>query len=374
MKNRNRKGAVLPLIAVSMVTLILLLGLMVELNWLYSTRFEAQSASDLSTRSALAKLYDQGQLNGGAVNQAKDFGVHIYGLNFNRSAPITSNDLAFGEIDDNDEFQEIRGGGPNLRNITASRVEFSQHYTTMLGTLIAKNEIDLGVFSVAEATQVNMVLSLDASRSMNRSARSEEGEWPPGVSNSRQPPVEGSRWFALREAVANFIPQLEAKNIDFGLVTFGGGLAGGFSSPLDADFSRIEAEIDSATVTGPVTLGVLDRYTGLPALGKGTSIYDGIADSTTVLLRRDAPGQRFIILFTDGSQSVQGERPDELVAAREAAAEGIVIFTIGYDVDEPSLDEIASITGGQAFSVNSPEELADALSKIVSFVHARIVQ
>ena len=55
---KQRNGAVLPLIAFLMLSLILALGLMVELNWLSASRFEAQSASDLATRSALARLYD----------------------------------------------------------------------------------------------------------------------------------------------------------------------------------------------------------------------------------------------------------------------------------------------------------------------------
>ena len=373
MKHRNRKGAVLPLIAVMMVTLVLLLGLMVELNWLYSTRFEAQSASDLATRSALAKLYDnQGELDENSVEEAKAFGVDIYGLNFNRSAPIDTDDIAFGELDRNHEFQEFSGDG-NLRDISASRVQYSQRFTSMLGTLIAKNEVDLGVFSVAEAGQVDMVLSLDSSRSMNKNS-TRDRRLPPNARSIHERPMLGSRWFALRDATGNFITQLESADVDFGLVTFGGGLSHSLVSPLDAQFSRIEEEIGPAAETGPLVLDVMDQYTELPALGFGTSIYDAIEDGITLLERRNSPARRYIVLFTDGEQVVFGERPDELVAAREAADKGIVIFTIGYDLSEGALDEIADITGGESFSVDNPRELAAAFSSIAALIRTRIVQ
>ena len=96
---KQRNGAVLPLIAFLMLSLILALGLMVELNWLSASRFEAQSASDLATRSALARLYDNTtNLDQLAIDEAKDLGVEIYQRNF-PSLPIAAADLDFGRLD-----------------------------------------------------------------------------------------------------------------------------------------------------------------------------------------------------------------------------------------------------------------------------------
>ena len=163
MRNQKR-GAVLPLIAVLLVAMIAVLGLMVELNWLYSKRFEAQSASDLAARSTLANLYaDTGNLTEAEKDAARDLGVQIYGLNFPTN-PIQASDLEIGEVAADGSFNEITNS--NLfHQINSAQVQHEQPFTPLLGTLLAKNAIDLEVFSRAEATRAEVVLCLDASRS-----------------------------------------------------------------------------------------------------------------------------------------------------------------------------------------------------------------
>ena len=375
MKSQTRNGAVLPFIAVVLGMMILLLGLTVELSWLYSTRFEAQSASDLSARSALAVLYsNEDELNQDAIDRAKQIGVDIYGLNFSRSEPITGDDLALGRVNATKEFEEITDAS-DFRNITASRVGYAQEFTSLLGTMIAKNKIDLGVRSVAEANRLDLILSLDASRSMNRSADRSRGRLPPGASGIHEPPIAGSRWFALAEGVNNFITSISSDRSQLGLTTFGGGLRyRRLVSPLDSTFGRIELELGKMSVNGPETIEIMNDYTDFPALGYGTSIYDGVNDSIDVLLRSTIPSKRFIVLFSDGEQVTFGARPDELQAAHRAAAEGITIFSIAYDVNSYKLEQMATITGGTFFPVSSQEGLDQAFASIATTLKTRITQ
>ena len=124
---QNRSGAVLPLAAALMVAVILVLGLMVEISWLNERRFEAQSASDLATRSALAKLYDNTKtLDQTAVDQAKAVGLQVQEANFSTGGAANDSNLRFGHV-------LTRSGLPtffevsqekNFRQIKAARMSY----------------------------------------------------------------------------------------------------------------------------------------------------------------------------------------------------------------------------------------------------------
>ena len=370
MKNHIRHGAVLPFVAVMLGVLILFLGLSVELSWLYSTRFEAQSASDLATRSALARLYaNEDDLNQAAVDEAKQVGVDVYRMNFDRSAPISSDDLRFGVVGEDDEFYDAQ----TLHSITASRVEHDQGFTSLLGTLIAKDRVDLNVLSVAEAGQVDLVLSLDASRSMNRTSNSRRS-LPTGARSIHEPPITGSRWFAVEDAVESFLEIVGEGKIKVGLTTFGGGLTyHRIVSPLDETHSRIEFELETVEENGDPILERLNEYVTFPALGFGTSIYDGVDQAIDVLKRSTVPARRFIVLLTDGEQVAPG-RPSELIAAQRAADEDVTIFVIAYNTSEGNLRQMSEMTNGQIYSVSNSSELISAFGEIASTLRTRITK
>ena len=382
---KQRNGAVLPLIAFLMLSLILALGLMVELNWLSASRFEAQSASDLATRSALARLYDNTtNLDQLAIDEAKDLGVEIYQRNF-PSLPIAAADLDFGRLDGTTEDFEVLANENQFIDITASRVEHQQRFTPLLGTLLAQSDIDLPVFTVAETGRFELYLALDASRSMNRTADGTANgadEFPPGGTTIDEPPLPGSRWFTLLEEVENFLDLVEQTDTGtgasaslIGLTTFGGGLNPFMTpSPLDADFGRFEFAAAPLAVNNPLIIQRLEDYSQLPALGVGTSIYDGVQLATQQLQTTQTPRQQFIVLFSDGNQAVNGQRPDELEAAQDAANLGITIYTIAFATDNQNLADIAKITGGESFSANNQQELQDAFTAIARSLSTRVAQ
>ena len=378
---KQRNGAILPLIAFLMLSLILALGLMVELNWLSASRFEAQSASDLATRSALARLYDNTtNLDQLAIDEAKDLGVEIYQRNF-PSLPIAAADLDFGRLDGTTEDFEVLANENQFVDITASRVEHQQRFTPLLGTLLAQSDIDLPVFTVAETGRFELYLALDASRSMNRTADGAT-EFPPGGTTIDEPPLPGSRWFTLLEEVENFLDLVEQTDTGtgasaslIGLTTFGGGLNPFMTpSPLDADFGRFEFAAAPLAVNNPLIIQRLEDYSQLPALGVGTSIYDGVQLATQQLQTTQTPRQQFIVLFSDGFQAVNGQRPNELEAAQDAANLGITIYTIAFATDNQNLADIAKITGGESFSANNQQELQDAFTAIARSLSTRVAQ
>ncbi|NRH29504.1 VWA domain-containing protein [Pseudomonas sp. MS19] len=107
--------------------------------------------------------------------------------------------------------------------------------------------------------------------------------------------------------------------------------------------------------------------------GKNTALGDAIGLAVKRLRERPAES-RVLVLVTDGANT--GGQIEPLVAAKLAAEEGVKIYPIGIgadpksggllgmfgfnpglDLDEPTLNAIADLTGGQYFRARSSDEL-----------------
>jgi len=166
----QRTGAVLPLVTFLLVALMLVLSLMVELSWLNFRRFESQSAADLASKSALSLLYDNRiTLDAAAIEDAKSLGSLVFNQN-SQLADSSISELQFGKtIKATNAFEEIRNAS-NFREITAAKFDINQPFQPILGSLMAKREIGISSTSVAEANEIEIMLCIDASRSMNNNA------------------------------------------------------------------------------------------------------------------------------------------------------------------------------------------------------------
>ena len=386
---QNRSGAVLPLAATLMVAMILVLGLMVEMSWLNERRFEAQSASDLATRSALAKLYDNTKtLDQTAVDQAKAVGLQVQEANFSTGGAANDSNLRFGHVLTSKQtglptfFQVSKE--KNFRQIKAARMSYDHQFVSLLGTLLAKVDINLPTVSRAETSRFEMVLCLDASRSMARN--SDPSRRFPVGGGIDQPPISGSRWFTLIDSVNDFLDGFVgggagAKNdARTALVTFGGGILGGsVASPLDGQYARTELGMASISKNAPlIEQNMIDYTQQYPALGLGTSIYSGIELSLDVLEQSPTPASQYIVLFSDGERyvknAIQPIPPSELESIQRAVDLGIPIYTIAYDADVRNLRKIAEDTGGLSYFAQNKEELSKAFKAISSSLSTRITE
>lgn len=173
---------------------------------------------------------------------------------------------------------------------------------------------------------------------------------------------------------------------------------------------------DSAAVLVPPTTNTQELLTALPTLtvGGGTAIGDGILTSLDAIAQVDpavAPtgatvkrnlgagyADDVIVVLTDGSNN---EGVDPQTAAKEAAARGVRVFTIGYgtdtpaalvcstgqfggfggggggyaggggggsgnpfDANYPALEQIAKVSGGTFFRAQDASQLNRALDKL----------
>ena len=176
---------------------------------------------------------------------------------------------------------------------------------------------------------------------------------------------EPNRLEAAKEVATKFVAGRESDNM--GLVTFA---AEGFTAvPMTTDKSLLTSYINR------IELGLLED---------GTAIGDGL--SMAINRIKDGPAKsKSIILITDGSNNTGIVAP--LTAANIAKKHNIKVYTIGIGtngealfpvndgfgttyvkqkvvIDEPTLQEIALITGGKYFRATDNEVLNDVFNEI----------
>lgn len=165
--------------------------------------------------------------------------------------------------------------------------------------------------------------------------------------------IEGkrvSRWEAAKSVMDEFIQRRKGDRL--GLVFFGSQAY--LQSPFTLDLQSVNQMLHE------VEVGMAGQETAL-----GNAIGRSIQ-----LLEADSVDKKVLILITDGVDS--GSEINPIQAARTAALDSIVIYTIGmgdpngglFDVDEKSLKLIASETGGKYFRAIDREELEKVYSTI----------
>ena len=159
----------------------------------------------------------------------------------------------------------------------------------------------------------------------------------------------------VKSLLGDFLENREGDRV--GLILFGSQAY--LQAPLTFDRHTVHTWLDEARI------GIA---------GKNTAIGDAIGLALKRLRQRPAHS-RVLILITDGANN--GGQIDPMTAARLAAEEGVKIYPIGIgadpqessskgmftinpgvDLDEPALEEIAKITGGQYFRARDGGELA----------------
>ncbi|PKM98144.1 MAG: aerotolerance regulator BatA [Elusimicrobia bacterium HGW-Elusimicrobia-3] len=177
-----------------------------------------------------------------------------------------------------------------------------------------------------------------------------------------------NRLEAAKKAAADFVKK--RKNDRIGVIMFGG--AAMLTCPLTLDYQSVLEMLDSA-------------YLNMTR-AEGTAVGDAIVTGVNHLKESKAKS-KVIVLLTDG-RSNTGLVTDLNLAAKTAAAFDIKVYTIGTagkgkaavstgdpmqpvvyieeDLDEPTLREIAALTGGEFYRAKNYAELDHIYGRIDS--------
>lgn len=158
-------------------------------------------------------------------------------------------------------------------------------------------------------------------------------------------------------------------------------VVGEFVTTLRGDRVALVVFQARALTLSPLTLdrvAILRRVSALQPglLEDGTAIGLGVAEALSLL--RDSPApSRVVVLLTDGDNNAGDIDP--LTASRLAQALGIRLYTIGFvggrgssPLDELTLSQMASSTGGRYFDASTQEELAAAYAEIGDLERSRV--
>ncbi len=178
--------------------------------------------------------------------------------------------------------------------------------------------------------------------------------------------LEPNRLEAAKAVAAEFVTGRQNDRI--GLVAFAGQAF--TQAPLTLDYSVI------ADLLGQAAVGMIED---------GTTVGMGLATAVKRLQASDAES-KVVVLLTDGRSNTGEIGP--VTAAQMAQALGVRVYTIGagsrgtapvpvndpafgrryvtiqVDVDEPTLQEIAELTGGRYFRATDTESLAEIYREI----------
>ena len=380
----RRTGAILPLIAVFITAFLLIAALTINSNWFMYNHTNAQNTADISARAALQHILEDTEVDG-RVDRARDLGVRLYDLNFRRDGPgFTRERIRFGRIAnprvDDPEFVESPSEQEAISAVFVdSPIELEQQQVEVFFSQMLGSAPKTKIYADAKASTrpVDVMLCLDASRSMNRVSGSQRG-LPPGGTSIHEPPLPGSRWLELRDTVAVFLQAMRETNPNarVGLVTFGGGITDSdhVSSELDSDWVRFETPLTAVIANEIVDItATLDSYViDYPALGLGTSLFDGI-DTSVASFNTNDESSKHIVMLSDGEQVADG-RSGPMVAATAAKDAGITIHTIAFGRSLRVMENIANETGGATFAALSEQELKEAFSALLGRFRIQLVE
>ncbi|MGD8111668.1 vWA domain-containing protein [Vibrio sp. TRT 17S01] len=195
----------------------------------------------------------------------------------------------------------------------------------------------------------DMMLVVDLSYSMKKEDMAVGGDYIDRLS-------------AVKQVLSDFIAKREGDRL--GLVLF-----------ADHAYLQTPLTLDRQTISEQLNRAVLRL------IGTQTAIGEGIGLATKTFVDSDAP-QRVMILLSDGSNTAGVIDP--LEAAKIAKKYNTTIYTIGVgagemvvqdffstrtvntaeDLDEKTLTEIATMTGGQYFRARDSKELANIYDTI----------
>ena len=326
--DKKNRGAMLVMIAVTMVILFVAAAFCVDIAYMHMVRAELRTVCDASARAgaeALSRTQDENTAIQAAIDIAAQNTVA------GREFTLTAADIEIGThaIQSDGSFQFVPGGVPsNAIRVLASKKEDSPSGSVPLffGPLLGQSTFQPEQSATACQLDRDISLVLDVSGSMRA----------PG------------RLTGLKNAVSVFLGELNASENEE-LVSL---------NMYSTDSTKLIPLTSELTSIGDTVSRF--KAAGMTAVGLG--LRDGI-DSVLNDPEARPFAAKTVILMTDGNHNT-GVSPT--VVANEASAAGVVVHTITFSrgANQQLMQEVAQKTGGIHIHANNNQQLIDAFKTI----------
>ncbi len=358
-RSNLRRGAILVLMAILLPVALVLAAFAVNVAYMELIRTELYTATDAATRAAQRTLTNTRNI-GASRAQGRVIGLQntVAGKPFH----VQNGDFTFGtsqrtSLSSRYVFTASAGPDVDAVQINGSRMASSHggSVDVVLPLLLATRQFETQEIVQSTQVDVDIALVIDRSGSMAYGANEvADGSAPPAAApygwNFCDPVPPNSRWGDLVNGVNVFISELSSSPRDELLSLSSYATNAGIDQNLTTNYSVIPTSMAaySATYCG-----------GLTNIAEG--ITTGVNTFASAAQRPWAA--KVMVLMTDGIVTTGS---DPVVAATNAAAQNITIFTISFalEADQTLMQQIATIGKGRHYHATNGSELSTAFQEI----------
>jgi hypothetical protein len=357
-KSKSRQGGILPLVAAMLPVTVGVAAFAINIAYMELNRTEMYVAADAAARAAgreYALKWDQAA--------AMTAGKAAAGRNLvgGKKFELSNADFAFGDATRSSETSRYTftkgGSNPNAVEVDIKRIAGSDNgaLTSIIPYAGFSGGTNATISSRVNQTEADICLVIDRSGSMAYAAN-EKAVYPPLPKAAAadwwfdKAAPNPSRWRDLAGSVDVFLKELDKTPMKetVSLVTYA---------------STAGADVGLTTKYADISAG-LGKYT-TKFSGGSTSIASGMTSGATILCGKDARqfSTKIMVLMTDGIDTTGS---DVVKAAKDAAAKGVMIFTVTFsdEADKTTMATVAKTGLGKTYHAASAADLANVFTEI----------
>ncbi|TWT99615.1 von Willebrand factor type A domain protein [Botrimarina colliarenosi] len=360
-RRRDRRGAILVLIAVLMPVFVIMAAFAIDLAWMQLVRTELRTATDSSSRAG-AKTLSFRQSEAAALAAAIDAASR------NRVAgtplQLARNDVSFGQstqANSDARFVFATGGSPsNAVRVQGRRDAGSASGSVNLffGSVLGTRTFQPVLSATSTVLDRDICLVIDRSGSMGLNINFS------GTGNGINcgPLPSNTRFFALAQAVDAFLAELQTTIPDERVAL------ASYSSNFRQNCGRVRLNYRTAQLHNSLTSdyarisGSMDAFLQ-NGIGGSTAIGEGLREGIDSLRNARPFAVKTIVLMTDGRHNL-GVTPETV--APEASRADVTVHTVTFspNADINRMRAVANATGGRSFHADTAADLAEAFREI----------
>ncbi len=344
MRQQDRRGAMLVLVAFVLVILLIGAVFSVDVAYMHMVRAELRTATDAAARAgseALARTQDIDVARAAAINAASQNKVAGKGLT------LSGNDVLFGglNVSQNGRFDFSEGQAPTTAvRVSGRRDQASADGAVQLffARLFSTSQFEPVLDATAAANVRDVALVLDVSGSMAASAG--------GI----------TRLQGLKLAVNAFIDEIVASSPSTQLSLTSYSTFATKNLELTNDFQLVRTTTNRFIPTGFTAIG------NALTVGSDSLVRDPLARTFAA---------KTIVLMTDGNHNT-GPSPITTVSTAIARGQQVHTITFGSDADQNLMRRVSNAAGQGSLHIHADDaaDLTEAFREIARSLSVVLVE
>ncbi len=373
-KSIQRRGAVIPLMAVFVVVLLAMAAFAIDVAYMELVQTQLKAGTDAAAKAGTSAL-----VQGKTDAQARAAAIAMAANNTVAGHPLylTDSDIAIGQsqLQADGTWKFVAGLKPSqAMQINSSLVSTNANGSVPLffAPILGTDTYSTANESVASAFACEVCLVLDRSHSMCFDQTGTTWSYPPPIytdwtTGIKTKPTTGSRWLALDAASSSFCNILKTANAPprVALVTWASDIGTNTTEYSLTGKTSVGVSTDLALTTNMDSVYTAINNRSKDVMLGGTNMSGGIDRGVQILSAANVRSyaRKIMILMTDGQWNAGR---DPILAANDAKAANITIHCVCFlsNADQTTSQQIAAITGGKFYYATNSATLNAAFTDL----------